>query len=77
MEPAFAIGLDYGTNSVRAVVVDVSISGVAVESEADLDIDEEVDCHIEIPLQLRAKVVRRQMHGPMGRSSRPIISGER
>jgi hypothetical protein len=42
----------------RAVVVDVSISGIAVETEADLPIDGQVTCHIEIPVNLKATVVR-------------------
>ena len=42
----------------RAVVIDVSLSGIAVETEADLPIDGHVVCHIEIPIDLKALVVR-------------------
>lgn len=42
----------------RAVVKDVSLSGVAIETEADLPAAGKVICHIEIPLDLSATVVR-------------------
>jgi hypothetical protein len=58
-ELSSASGVAYG----RAVVIDVSLSGVGVESEIDLTMGEELECHIEMPLQFRAKVVRRVMNG--------------
>lgn len=42
----------------RAVVTDVSISGFAVETEADLPLNGLVTCHIEIPIDIKATVVR-------------------
>lgn len=47
-----------GTRLGRAVVTDVSLTGLAVESEVDLPIDGKVICHIEIPVNLKAIVVR-------------------
>jgi hypothetical protein len=47
-----------GTRLGRAVVTDVSLSGLAVESEADLPINGDVVCYIEVPVQLKARVVR-------------------
>lgn len=47
-----------GTRIGRAVVTDVSLTGIAVESEADLPIDGKVTCHIEIPIRFNATVVR-------------------
>jgi hypothetical protein len=51
----------------RAVVVDVSLSGVALESEVDLDVNDVVECNIEIPIRFEAKVVRRIMKGQVKR----------
>ena len=42
----------------RGVVVDVSTTGLAVDTEADLPMNGHVKCHIEIPLNIKAKVVR-------------------
>jgi len=47
-----------GTRLGRAVVVDVSLTGLAVESEVELPIDGKVFCHIEIPVTIKATVVR-------------------
>src|SRR5262252_8519916 len=47
-----------GTRLGRAVVTDVSVSGVAVESEAELPINSEVVCYVEVPIMFKAKVVR-------------------
>jgi hypothetical protein len=47
--------------------VDVSLSGVAVESEGDLTAGEEVECYIEMPLQFRARVVRIVSEGQVKR----------
>lgn len=51
----------------RGVVIDVSLTGMAVDSEADLDSDQEVDCHIEVPVKVRAKVVHRLIKGQIKR----------
>jgi hypothetical protein len=56
-------GRPYG----RAVVVDVSLSGLAVETEGDLSIGEEIECHIEMPLQFRVKVMRAVVEGQVKR----------
>jgi len=42
----------------RAVVTDVSISGIGIETEGELPLNADVICHIEVPLNLRAFVVR-------------------
>ena len=42
----------------RGVVVDVSLTGLAVQTEADLSPNDAVICHVEIPLDLVADVVR-------------------
>ncbi|MBV9079885.1 MAG: PilZ domain-containing protein [Elusimicrobia bacterium] len=47
-----------GTRLGRAVVTDVSVSGVAVESEAELPINSEIVCYVEVPIMFKAKVVR-------------------
>lgn len=49
----------------RAVVIDVSMSGFAVETEADLTPNNELGCHIEVPIYIRAKVVRSISQGQM------------
>ena len=51
----------------RGVVVDVSLSGMAIDTEVDLNINDELDCHIEFPLNVRAKVVRRITSGQIKR----------
>lgn len=51
----------------RAVVVDVSASGIAIDSEADLSIGEKVECNIEVPLIFQVKVVRVQSKGQIKR----------
>lgn len=51
----------------RAVVTDVSFSGIALETEGELPADEQVICHVEIPLTLRATVVRGIKGGAMKR----------
>lgn len=51
----------------RGVVLDVSMSGFGVETEADLQIDGEIICHMEIPLTIRAQVVRRIKNGQIKR----------
>ncbi len=47
----------------RGVVVDVSLSGLAIETEADFSVDDMVTCHIEVPLKLEARIVRRISNG--------------
>jgi len=42
----------------RGVMVDISLAGLAIETEADLKIGEEYECRIEFPISIRAKVVR-------------------
>ena len=49
----------------RAVVIDVSISGFAIETEADLSPNQMIDCHIEVPITLRASVVRAITEGQL------------
>ena len=44
----------------RAVVTDVSLTGLAVETEADIQARDTVVCHVEIPLDLVATIVRGQ-----------------
>ncbi len=51
----------------RGVIVDVSKSGFAVDTETDLSIDTEYTCHMEIPLTVKAKVVRQVIPGQMKR----------
>jgi hypothetical protein len=51
----------------RGIVVDVSLSGFGVETELDLDREREYLCHIEIPLILRAKVMRTEIKGQLKR----------
>ncbi|MCG3203857.1 MAG: hypothetical protein KCHDKBKB_00534 [Elusimicrobia bacterium] len=49
----------------RGIVVNVSLSGLGVETEADLSINDIISCHIEIPLKLDAKVVRIEGSGQL------------
>lgn len=51
----------------RGVVVDVSLSGLALDTEVELVPNEVMGCHIEIPIYLKAKVVRMIMSGQMKR----------
>jgi hypothetical protein len=51
----------------RGVVVDVSLSGFGVETELDLGHETEYQCHIEIPLILRARVMRSEVKGQLKR----------
>ncbi len=51
----------------RGVVVDVSERGLAIESEVELDLGDSYECDVEIPLKLKARVVRRLMPGQMKR----------
>ena len=56
-----------GTKLGRAVVTDVSLSGLAVECEGDLPINGKVRCYIEIPVSLTATVVRSVRNGMVRR----------
>jgi len=47
----------------RGVVMDVSVGGLAVETEAELPLGGEVYCHIEIPFQVRVRVVSQHTSG--------------
>ena len=58
-----ASGFAYG----RGVVVDVSLSGLAIETEGDLTIGEELSCHVEVPLRFRVKVMRAVIEGQVKR----------
>jgi hypothetical protein len=40
---------------------------LAVETEGDLTIGEEIECHIEMPLQFRVKVMRAVVEGQVKR----------
>lgn len=51
----------------RGVVIDVSISGLAIDTEADFAVNEKVTCEIEVPITLTARVVRRISNGQMRR----------
>jgi hypothetical protein len=51
----------------RGVVVDVSLSGLAVDTEIDLKQGMEVGCHIEVPIYLKAKVMRTIVEGQLKR----------
>lgn len=57
----------------RGVVLDVSLSGFSVETEADLDLDQELECHIEIPLSIRARVARRLSDGQLKKYGMKMI----
>ncbi|MCB4756651.1 MAG: PilZ domain-containing protein [Elusimicrobia bacterium] len=57
----------YGDTSGRGVVVDVSLGGLAVDTEADLTHEDTYKCHIEIPFSINAKVVRMVRPGQMKR----------
>ena len=51
----------------RGVVVDVSLGGMAVETEANLEIPSRVGCYVEIPFFVRAEIVRRETKGNITR----------
>jgi hypothetical protein len=57
----------------RGVVVDVSKSGFAVDTETDLMLDKEYKCHLELPLTVTAKVVRQVTPGQMKRYGFRIV----
>ncbi|OVE76115.1 hypothetical protein BVX98_06450 [bacterium F11] len=47
----------------RGVVVDVSLTGMAIETEADLKPGDTLECHIEAPVRIKTKVVRHLIPG--------------
>lgn len=47
----------------RGVVLDVSLSGFGIETEAELEMNGEYICHLEVPLTIRAKVTRSHISG--------------
>lgn len=49
----------------RGVVVDVSMNGFAVQTEAPLEINETVNCYVEVPVIFKAQVVRQVSAGQM------------
>lgn len=51
----------------RGVVLDVSISGFGIETEAELEIGHQINCYMEIPMTVRAEVVRRITNGQIKR----------
>jgi len=51
----------------RGVVTDVSLSGLAVDTEVVMDLERVFDLHIEVPLNIRARVVRILAPGGMKR----------
>ena len=51
----------------RGVIIDVSIGGFGVDTETDLEIDKTYECYMEVPLIVKAKLVRREMKGQMKR----------
>lgn len=51
----------------RAVVTDVSLSGMAIETEVDLSEKDQISCHVEIPLTLEFTVVRAIVKGQVKR----------
>jgi len=51
----------------RGVVIDVSLSGVAIETEVEMDLNREFDLHVEVPLFIRARVVRSLAPGRLKR----------
>jgi len=51
----------------RGVVTDVSLSGLAIETEVDMDLNRNFDLHVEIPLNIRARVVRSLAPGRLKR----------
>ena len=59
--------LESGAGLGRGVVVDVSLSGLAVETETDLPEGTEVGCYVEVPFFLKARVMRRIADGQMKR----------
>ena len=63
----FALIRDIGDASKvgRGIVIDVSVSGFAVETESDLSIGNEYEFDVEVPITFRAKVVRSLTPGQM------------
>lgn len=51
----------------RGVVIDVSLSGFGVDTEADIPLDAVISCDLEIPVRLKAQVIRRVRDGQMKR----------
>jgi len=51
----------------RAVVVNISLGGIAIDTECDLNLGDEVECFMEIPLRVKAKVVPRISWGQIKR----------
>lgn len=51
----------------RGVVIDVSSTGLAIETESDLALNTPVECQVEIPFAIQAKVVRRISSGQIKR----------
>jgi hypothetical protein len=51
----------------RGVAVDVSISGFGIDGEMDLNLNETYECYMEVPLVIKAKLVRREIKGQMKR----------
>lgn len=49
----------------RGVVVDVSQSGFAIETESDLQVNEDYICTIEIPIKIKARVMRQVVPGQL------------
>jgi hypothetical protein len=49
----------------RGVIIDLSRSGLAIETEVDLNTLQDVVCHIEIPISLKATVVRQVRGGQL------------
>lgn len=56
-----------GMNLGRGVVLDVSLSGFAMDTEADLIVDDDLICHIEVPIMFKAKVMRSIHQGQVKR----------
>ncbi len=55
-------------------MVDVSLGGVALESESEFSPGDLVECMIEVPLVFQAKVVRFEMKGQIRRYGLKFVS---
>jgi hypothetical protein len=58
----------------RGVIVDLSATGFGLEAEAELGEGAVYDCHIEMPITVRAKVMRRYMDGQVMRYGMKIVN---
>ncbi len=57
----------------RAIVIDVSVSGFAVETETDMEVGKDYQFDVEIPITFKAKVVRSLTPGQMKKYGLKIV----